>query len=310
MKNETASVHYNFHTKTETKLRHLVGDKRVDDFKPRNVAPGRFHEALIHRYERECLELGRKIPRSEKLAGLLKKWSLEIQIEAQELTEQNGTKRKARCDASMTFFNAPSVRSFNRHYREYLSCGRDVRALIYRRNGPGFRNSKVECAESYAIWLQEARNYASRRKPSKAKLLRDVHARIAEENKNRVGKAPLITPGRKRFEALIDAMDEFEVVAGREGLPFARARFKPKMDSYDSERPGERIEMDDWNADVMTSMQASGYWQMLPKAIQEYFIENPQRIWFCGAVDTSTNYVLALKAGRSPSSALVVDTLE
>ena len=105
-------------------------------------------------------------------------------------------------------------------------------------------------------------------------------------------------------------MDEFEVVAGREGLPFARARFKPKMDSYDSERPGERIEMDDWNADVMTSMQASGYWQMLPKAIQEYFIENPQRIWFCGAVDTSTNYVLALKAGRSPSSALVVDTLE
>ncbi|AWI55907.1 DDE-type integrase/transposase/recombinase [Sinorhizobium fredii] len=310
LKSETASVHYNFHTKTETKLRHLVGDKRVDDFKPRDVAIARFHEALILRYERHCAETGRKVPRSEKLAGLLKKWSLEIQIEAQELTEQDGTKRKTRCDASTSFFNTPSVRSFNRHFREYMSCGRDVRALIYRRNGPGFRDAKVECAESYAIWLEEARNYASRRKPSKAKLLRDVHARIAEENAKRVGKAPLITPGRKRFEALIDAMDEFEVVAGREGLPFARAKFKPKMDSYDVERPGERVEMDDWNADAMTSMQACGFWQLLPKAIQEYLIENPQRIWFCGAVDTSANYLLALKGARNPSSALIVDTLE
>ncbi|WP_165215711.1 DDE-type integrase/transposase/recombinase [Affinirhizobium pseudoryzae] len=310
LKNETASVHYNFHTKTETKLRHIVGDKRVDDFKPRNVAIARFHEALILRYEQHCAETGRKLPRSEKLAGLLKKWSLEIQIEAQELTEQEGTKRKTRCDASTSFFNTPSVRSFNRHFREYMSCGRDVRALIYRRNGPGFRNQKVECAESYAIWLEEARNYASRRKPSKAKLLRDVHARIAEENKKRVGNAPLIAPGRKRFEALIDAMDEFEVVAGREGLPFARAQFKPKMDSYDTERPGERVEMDDWNADAMTAMQTCGFFQLLPKAIQEYLIDNPQRIWFCGAVDTATNYVLALKGGRNPSSALVVDTLE
>ncbi len=310
LKNEMASVHYNFHTKTETKLRHLVGDKHVDDFKPRDVAIARFHEALILRYEQHCAENGRKFPRSEKLAALLKRWSLEIQIEAQELTEQGGTKRKTRCDASTSFFNTPSVRSFNRHFRLYMSCGRDVRALIYRRNGPGFRNSKVECAESYAIWLDEARNYASRRKPSKAKLLRDVNARVAEENVKRVGKAPLIAPGRKRFEALIDAMDEYEVVAGREGLPFARAMFKPKMDSYDIERPGERVEMDDWNADAMTSMQACGFWQMLPASIQEYLIENPQRIWFCGAVDTSANYVLALKGARNPSSALVVDTLE
>ncbi|MCP6330272.1 hypothetical protein NL460_29480, partial [Klebsiella pneumoniae] len=69
--NDKASVHYNFHTKTETKLRHLVGDKRVDDFKPRDVAIARFHEALILRYEQHCAETGRKFPRSEKLAGLL-----------------------------------------------------------------------------------------------------------------------------------------------------------------------------------------------------------------------------------------------
>ncbi len=298
---QQATVHYDYHTKSGAKMRQIIGDKVLADFSDDFVKLARYREQLVLQYEKYCAEI-HKTPRGKELEGLLEKWSLQVQ-------GVEGT-RKRRCDQKKNIFDPPTVKSFHRYLKEFLSCERDVRSLLPRHHGPGYRHQAIECSESYQIWLEIARSYASRRRPSKAFLLKVVQARIFEENEKRsmAGLKLLIAPKRKRFESLINAMDEIEIVAGRDGPAFARAYYKSKMAGYDIERPGQRVEFDDWHVDMMTLLIECGIWRKLSPSMQEDL--RTKRLWLCTAIDAATRYVLGLKATFEPSSSAVISTLE
>lgn len=173
---QKATVNYDYHTKSGSKMRQIIGDKVLADFSDDFVKLARYREHLILKYEQYCAENFRT-PRGQELEGLLKTWSLQVQgVEG---------KRKSRCDKTNDTFGPPTVKSFHRYLKEFLSCERDMRSLLPRHHGPGYRHQAIECPESYQIWLEVARSYASRRRPSKAFLLKVVHARIFEENEKR-----------------------------------------------------------------------------------------------------------------------------
>ncbi|CDZ27008.1 Integrase [Neorhizobium galegae bv. officinalis] len=314
-----------FHTQVGWKAYQRFGDKNVDDFKSEAVAIGRFNEYLIHRYRAWCVEVGQHVPRSlkpaEEMPGgrsmeeLLFEWTTEYQLKHKVTNPQTGKIRKRRAGKKTNGVELPTLRSFNNYIRLYESCGDDVRALIPQQKGPKRRHLQVECAESYSIWRQAAAEFASRRKGGMSNARKIANARIHEVNKTRGGDQPkLIFVKRKRFENMIKELRAFDVVAGREGEAYAHAVFKPKMDSYDVVRPGERVEFDDWNVDGITLMKETGAWLLLPARFQTILeqasADKPQRLWFVGAIDAATGMPLALKGTRNPCASAVVEALE
>jgi hypothetical protein len=246
---------------------------------------------------------------------LLLQWTTDYQLLQKETNEETGAVRKKRAGKKTNGFEVPTLRSFNRYVSMYESCGDDVRALIPQQKGPKRRHLRVECAESYAIWRQAAAEYASKRKGPMSKVRKIANARIYEANKTRASdQSKLIFVNRKRFENMIKELRAFDVLASREGDAYAHAVFKPKMDSYDVVRPGERVEFDDWNVDCITLMKETGVWLRLPPKFQTILekaaADKSQRIWFVGAIDAATGMPLALKATRKPCASAVVEALE
>ncbi|TRB17656.1 hypothetical protein EXN32_07990 [Agrobacterium tumefaciens] len=320
-----AQFYPGFHTKVGSKAYERFGNKSVDDFKPDAVAIARYHEFLILEHRAWCAEVGEYVPRSLKPAAempggrsleeLLLKWTVEYQLLQKEENEETGKVRKKRAGKKTNGFEVPTVRSFNSYVSKYESCGDDVRALIPQQKGPKRRHLQVECAESYAIWRQAAAEFASKRKVPMSKARKIANARIHEANKARTeDQSKLIFVERKRFENMIKQLRAFDILAAHEGEPYAHAVYKPKVDSYDVVRPGERVEFDDWNVDCITLMKETGVWLRLPAKFQTVLekaaADKPQRIWFVGAIDAATGMPLALKATRKPCASAVVEALE
>lgn len=320
-----AQFYPGFHTEVGSKAYERFGNKSVDDFKPDAVAIARYHEFLILEHRAWCAEVGEYVPRSLKPASempgkrsmeeLLLQWTVKYQLLQKETNKETGAVRKKRAGKRTNGFELPTLRSFNSYVSIYESCGDDVRALIPQQKGPKRRHLQVECAESYAIWRQAAAEYASKRKGPMSKVRKIANARIHEANKTRTeNQSKLIFVKRKRFENMIKELRAFDVLAAHEGEAYAHAVFKPKMDSYDVVRPGERVEFDDWNVDCITLMKETGVWLRLPAKFQTILekaaADKPQRIWFVGAIDAATGMPLALKATRKPCASAVVEALE
>ncbi|MEZ0018698.1 Mu transposase C-terminal domain-containing protein [Sinorhizobium fredii] len=320
-----AQFYPGFHTEVGSKAYERFGNKSVDEFKPDAVAIARFHEFLILKHRAWCVEVGQYVPRSLKPASempggrsmeeLLLDWTVAYQLLQKKKNEETGKVRKRRAGKKTNGLEVPTLRSFNSYVSIYESCGDDFRALIPQQKGPKRRHLQIECAESYAIWRQAAAEYASKLKGPMSKARKIANARIHEANKTRTeDQSKLIFVQRKRFENMIKKLRAFDVLAAHEGEAYAHAVFKPKMDSYDVVRPGERVEFDDWNVDCITLMKETGVWLRLPDKFQTILekasAEKPQRIWFVGAIDAATGMPLALKATRKPCASAVVEALE
>ncbi|MDT9702677.1 hypothetical protein, partial [Streptomyces sp. P17] len=72
------------------------------------------------------------------------------------------------------------------------------------------------------------------------------------------GKSPLPIPCANSIRAAIKKLDAFEVVAQREGLEVARRKFGFYENGLSAEHPLQRVEMDDWEIDVMSWLGESG----------------------------------------------------
>ena len=324
-KNDNAGIEYDFYSKSQTKLRLVVGDLLMKDFSDKKQLKARFKEWLILKYEEHCRVFD--IPTGDELDVLLEEWTTEyLQLKDERDDNNKRVKKKRRLDSKKQTLDdnaspgigAPSTRTFDRWINEYMSCGRDVRGLLPRNRGPGIINVKMDCPESVALWRLYVRSYMSRTRPSKVKALRDCVAAIHEENESRekANQNPdnefrrfLTPPTKNQFLRLVDELDEHHVMAGRDGIDVARAYYKAKMNGFDVERPGAIVMFDTWNVDCMTLLTAGGLdlWHKLPEEIQE--LCKVQRVWIVAAVDVATRYVLGIQWTLSESSKAVVEAL-
>lgn len=311
---DLASIDYSFFSQAQTKLRRVFGDRKLSECNPTGVALARYYEQLIHKLEEHLLTNRNRKPKREELQRLLRSWRsdiIKVQIDDEEQME-NEHKAYSNHEKPLVTFPVPTVKTFLKHVKEYLSCGRDIRALVPRHHGPGRRKDKKVCAESVAFWTEFANRYASARKPSMAQLLRDTIAAIHVENEARKngekqGKK-LEVPGRRRFETIIRKMDIYHVVAGRHGLNYARSMYRAQMTGFDELMPGDRIELDDYMVELQTWLKVSKIWDRLSRPTKAEL--RAKRIWLVVAVDAATGYVPAIVSTPTPKSAAVVEALD
>ncbi|TMV91213.1 transposase family protein [Thioclava sp. BHET1] len=103
----------------------------------------------------------------------------------------------------------------------------------------------------------------------------------------------------------IEELHQFETCAAREGVAKAKNKFGPYGQGLEIEAPLQRIEMDEWQIDLLAFLQTAGIDVSDPK-----FDElRTGRFWICVAIDAATRVVLAIKLARTPSLETALATL-
>lgn len=152
--------------------------------------------------------------------------------------------------------------------------------------------------------------YASENRPTIREVYRRLLADLDAINRERVanGMLALPAPSYERLSAQIKAMPEFDVYAGRYGLPAAMKRFLMVANGPDVERPLQRVEMDEWRIDLLTFLEDAGVLQGLSEEQKEEL--RKKRYWVCVAIDVATRVILGMKVAAGVSTELAIETLE
>ncbi|MDC0657806.1 DDE-type integrase/transposase/recombinase [Leisingera sp. SS27] len=103
----------------------------------------------------------------------------------------------------------------------------------------------------------------------------------------------------------IEELNRFETCAARHGLAVAKNKYGPYGQGLEVEAPLQRIEMDEWQIDLLAILDASGVDASDPK-----FDElKTGRFWVCVAIDAATRVILAVKLAKTPSVETALATL-
>ena len=130
-------------------------------------------------------------------------------------------------------------------------------------------------------------------------LHRAVNAEIAARNRTRhladspALKAISLSTIRRR----ISEIDKFELLASREGLASAKNRLGPYGAGLQVDAPLQRIEMDEWEIDLMSILATAGL-DISDLSLRDIPLG---RYWICVAFDVATRSVLAIKLAKAPS---------
>lgn len=113
--------------------------------------------------------------------------------------------------------------------------------------------------EEIGILMQEVRGYMSPDRPNMVTIHSKVQGAFKERNDERekLGLKPFNVPSRETTRRAIRSLDPFAVFSARFGLSAARKRFKPVTSGLSLTRPLQRVEIDEWEIDLMTLMHSS-----------------------------------------------------
>ncbi|WP_165411101.1 Mu transposase C-terminal domain-containing protein [Rhizobium ruizarguesonis] len=204
--------------------------------------------------------------------------------------ELNGKKR-AGAGLAVTM---PCNRQFRRILHRFIEGGYDVMALVKRCSGSKGRPS-VHAAADMLVWMEMAAKFADPRKPTMAALYRELEAKIQELNGGRAANnlLPHKMPTRKVFEKLVKDLDGFFVCEQREGKDAAMRKYFISSTGVEVQRPGERVEMDEWTVDLLTWITWIGMYNTLTDDQRKKL--KSIRLRIIVAIDVATRCILALR---------------
>ncbi|MEQ8447370.1 MAG: Mu transposase C-terminal domain-containing protein [Pelagibacterium sp.] len=202
----------------------------------------------------------------------------------------------------------PAPSTARRWLRQYRACNFDPMALCKNYGRSGNRDSRLGNLEQKIV-ARFSKRYLSRLQPSKAELYREMDRFIFKLNKRliRSGRKRAVCPSRRSFERAIDRLDPFAVIAGRQGVEYAKRELQIIRGEVDAVRPLERVEMDEWRVPLQTLLEKADLWSMLPA--EEKAKVQRKRLWLSTAIDTVTRTVVAAKVIFVPSGSAAVQTI-
>ncbi|KQS75172.1 hypothetical protein ASG25_20650 [Rhizobium sp. Leaf384] len=260
-------------------------------------AKANFYHELIKAYDDLDRATAGGVPRTVDDLG---PHMQELAIRALDIT------RKILAGETVTGQRVPSVGHFNKMYRKYYDSGKKAQVLVSGDEGP--KRPNMVDAESLALWEQAAETYATRDKPTQ----RDVHqtalAMIANANATRgPGQHRLLAPSFKVMRRMVKELGAYHVCCGRKGRAKADMKFGLSKGGFGFFRPGERVDIDEKQVDLMALLQYAHVWDTLSDVEKEAV--RRIRVWVVVAIDLATRYILAMKFCTAPNSQTTVDVI-
>lgn len=210
----------------------------------------------------------------------------------------------------------PSARTLRTWVKLLENGGHDPTALRHRYRECGSSTPGLP-AEVELLMAKHAARFADERRPTKVALHRNLCDEIEAINKTRKtdGLPVLPTPCLATFRERVASLPAFDVYAGRFGQEAARRKFYMITTGLNVTRPGERVEMDEWEISLQALLIDNGVWSKLTRT-QRLEVERG-RFWLSVAQDVATRCFLGLrllpksnKEAKAPSTGLAIDSLK
>lgn len=193
------------------------------------------------------------------------------------------------------------LRLYDRHGFSPMAFLRKSRRMVAGKSKLGSETDRLleECVAEYLV----------RNEPTQASIIKDTQERFTEVNRSRamLGEPALTVPSARTIRRRIMALDAFEVVARRKGHDAARRQFALHENGVQARYPMERIEMDEWNVDVISLFGQAGALDALGRRDRAKF--EIGRRWIYVAIDCATRCVVSFTLVAKPSGEEAVRAL-
>ena len=202
----------------------------------------------------------------------------------------------------------PCPKTLLKHLRHFRLAGHNPDALVPRYDA-ACRPAVVPDLEAETLLRECVWGYATPEKPSKAEVARQTATRFRKENRRReaAGLRRLHTVSRRTIERRINRLDPFTVACHRDGPDRARRAFASYGGGLPRLFPMERIEIDEWQVDLITLFVLLGISERIPPEVRDRLPKG--RRWICVAIDCATRCIVGLRLAERPSSAEAISLL-
>lgn len=201
-------------------------------------------------------------------------------------TVKRGARTKPSVRGTVERQRRPPVRSFLRWLAAFEKGGFKPWALRdnYKACGRAHKLSEkqLEFVEKYA------RQYLDINKPSFERLHERMKGEVEAYNKKLPPEDWIKCPSEDSIRRFVAGFSKFVVYACRYGEDRARARFVLSSGGQDVVRPGQRVEIDHYEADLMTIIRSEG----IASLLSEEQAERIGRLQLCVALDVATKCLL------------------
>lgn len=214
--------------------------------------------------------------------------------------------RRILAGETVTGQKVPSVGHFNKMYHKFKLSGDNVQTLVSNDNGP--KKKTLVDAESLVLWEQYAEAYATAARPTQRDVWEDLIAEISKRNRQRgPDQHKLVKPSFKVMRRMIKELGGYHVYCGRHGKSKADKKFGLTNGGFGFFRPGERVDIDEKEIDLMVLLEYAHIWETLTDEEKEAV--RRIRVWVVVAIDLATRYILAMKFCTAPNSKTTIDVI-
>ncbi|MBD8651164.1 transposase family protein [Rhizobium sp. CFBP 13726] len=152
--------------------------------------------------------------------------------------------------------------------------------------------------DDVALWSEYAERYCSPRKPHITEIADELRAAIEERNLAReAGTREFQMPPPGILTKMIKAKGRFYLTWKRLGPKAAENEFNIVHGGLQLDRLGQRIEMDEWHANIQVLLAKAGVWETLPSELKKV-IKRQTRPWLTVAIDAASRCILAISFSR------------
>lgn len=220
---------------------------------------------------------------------------------------RSGTKKSKQVDSE--FRAAPGPKTLLKWVRLYEKGGCHAICLREKVRFCGNFGSRLD-AEAEAILAVEVAKYASELRPTFEDVILDVKRAVTRANEKRkdTGSPALLTPGRKAVRSAIDRLDPFFVLVMRDGRTYAEKHMTWVGTGLVTELPGQRIQIDEHQIDLVSLAVRSGLWAVMP-AQDRTKIKRVRR-WISVAICCATRVILGMRILTTPTKEGALATMK
>ncbi len=216
--------------------------------------------------------------------------------------------RKPRADGSTNLPNPPSASTLLRWVKRYEDGDQCILALLPKYKC-GSRWHVATSPLANAMLSELAEQYLCSKRPTQKSVIDNAIDVFTSTNRERLGRGeePLPTPSRSAVRERIKELDPFEVHATRYSLEAAKKKFRLFETGLDVTEPLERVEIDEWEVDLISIFATSEMLKHLsPKEIAK--LERGRR-WLYVAIDCATRCIVGMRLAKSQNAEDAVRTL-
>jgi len=156
--------------------------------------------------------------------------------------------------------------------------------------------------------------YLNIQQPSQEIIFQEVKDAFAVENARRraAGEPEIVCPSRETVRQAIRKLNPFDITLTRKGREAANRQFAPVGMGLDVTRPMQRVEFDEWEADVMSLMAEGGMLAHLTEEEKKKLglDKKKARWWVTVAICCATRCIVGMVISRQPNSQSALRVIE